>query len=264
MTMNILVPVKRVVDANVRVRVSTNGAIDTTGLKMSLNPFDECAVEKALQLKEAGYASQVTVVSCGLSAAQDVLRTTLAMGADDAVLIDLGTAGQTNPALDSLAVARLLRAFMDSEDYGLVLCGKQAIDDDIGGVAAMLAALLGWPQALNASTLDAEPDGWRVTCGDDTGTAIWKLRGASVVSADLRLAEPRRVTLPNIVKARQKPLKIFDALSLGVNLTPHTRIVELAEPAVRQPGVKVAHTAALLAALGAERLFDVALTGAPA
>ena len=262
MTMNILVPVKRVVDANVRVRVSSNGAINTTGLKMSLNPFDECAVEKALQLKAAELASRVTVVSCGDSAAQDVLRTTLAMGADDAVLIDLGKAGQTSPPLDSLTVARLLHAFMGGEDYGLVLCGKQAIDDDIGGVAAMLAALLGWPQALNAGGLDTEPDGWRVTCADDTGTAIWKLRGPSVVSADLRLAEPRRVTLPNIVKARQKLLKTVDASSLGVDLTPHTHIVELAEPAARQPGIKVANIAALLAALGTERLFDLPRPGA--
>ena len=125
----------------------------------------------------------------------------------------------------------------------------------------MLAGLLGWPQALNASKLEAVPKGWRVTCGDDLGTTTWQLRGSSVVSADLRLAEPRRVTLPNIVKARQKPLQTIDAASLGVSLAPHTRIVELAEPAVRQPGVKVADTAALLAALGTERLFELSRAG---
>jgi electron transfer flavoprotein beta subunit len=261
MTIKILVPVKRVVDANVHVRVSANGVIDTTGLKMSLNPFDECAIEKALRLKEAGVASQVSVVTCGQAASQDVLRTALAMGADDAVLIDTGNATAT---LDSLAVARLLRAFMTDDTYGLVLCGKQAIDDDIGGVAAMLAALLGWPQALNASSIEHDPDGWRVTCGDDAGTATWRLLGAGVVSADLRLADPRRVTLPNIVKAKQKPLRTIDATTLGVALEPATRVVRLAEPAMRQPGIKVADTAALLSALGTERLFQSHGTGAPA
>jgi len=261
MTIKILVPVKRVVDANVHVRVSASGAVDTTGLKMSLNPFDECALEKALRLKEAGVASHVSVVTCGQAPSQDVLRTALAMGADDAVLIDTGSATAT---LDSLAVARLLRAFMASDDYGLVLCGKQAIDDDTGGVAAMLAALLGWPQALNASGVEVEPDGWRVTCGDDAGTATWRLSGASVVSADLRLADPRRVTLPNIVKARQKPLRTLDAATLGVRLEPATRVLQLAEPAARQPGIKVADTTALLAALGPERLFQNHATGARA
>lgn len=261
MTIKILVPVKRVVDANVRVRVSANGVIDTTGLKMSLNPFDECAIEKALRLKEAGVASQVSVVTCGQAASQDVLRTALAMGADDAVLIDTGHATAT---LDSLAVARLLRAFMADDAYGLVLCGKQAIDDDIGGVAAMLAALLGWPQALNASSVEPDPSGWRVTCGDDAGTATWRLQGPSVVSADLRLAEPRRVKLPNIVRAKQKPLRTIDAATLGVALEPATRVVRLAEPATRQAGIKVADTAALLSALGTERLFQSQGTGASA
>jgi electron transfer flavoprotein beta subunit len=185
MTMKILVPVKRVVDANVRVRIGSAGTVDTAGLKMSLNPFDECAVEQALCLREAGVASSVTVLTCGLPVCQDVLRTALAMGADDAVLIDTASASP-----DSLGVARLLHAFIatDADAYGLVLCGKQAIDDDIGGVAAMLAALLGWPQALNASAIEAAGSGWRVTCGDDTGTATWRLDGPAVVSADLRLA----------------------------------------------------------------------------
>ncbi|TDN57773.1 electron transfer flavoprotein beta subunit [Paraburkholderia sp. BL10I2N1] len=253
MTINILVPVKRVVDANVRVRVNANGAIDTAGLKMSLNPFDECAVEKALQLKESGVASRVTVVTCGLATSQDVLRTALAMGADDAILIDTGAATAT---LDSLAVARLLCAHLATHEYGLVLCGKQAIDDDIGGVAAMLAALLGWPQALNASALSADGARWQVTCGDDAGTSIWQLDGPAVVSADLRLAEPRRVTLPSIVKAKQKPLTTIDAGSFGVDLAPRTRIVDLTDPPTRQAGVKVPDTAALIAALAQQRLFD--------
>ncbi len=253
MNIRILVPVKRVVDANVRVRVSASGVIDTAGLKMSLNPFDECAVEKALQLREAGVATRVTVLTCGHATSQDVLRTALAMGADDAVLIDTGAASAT---LDSLAVARLLRAYMAAGDFGLVLCGKQAIDSDIGGVAAMLAALLDWPQALNASALSARSGHWQVTCGDDGGTSTWELDGPGVISADLRLAEPRRVTLPSIVKAKQKPLVMLDGASLGVDLTPRTTIVELRDPPVREAGIKVANTAALLDALAAHHPFD--------
>jgi electron transfer flavoprotein beta subunit len=253
MTLRILVPVKRVVDANVRVRVNASGAIDTTGLKMSLNPFDECALEKALQLREAGVASQVTVLTCGQPASQDVLRTGLAMGADDAILIDTGAATAT---LDSLAVARLLHATIATESVGLVLCGKQAIDDDTGGVAAMLAALLGWPQALNASAIEPLADGWRVACGDDTGMSTWKLSSASVISADLRLAEPRRVTLPSIVKAKQKPLRTIDAATLGTRLAPVSRIVALAEPPARQAGIQLADTAALLATIASANLFQ--------
>jgi electron transfer flavoprotein beta subunit len=253
MTMKILVPVKRVVDANVRVRIGSAGIVDTTGLKMSLNPFDECAVEQALRLREAGVASSVTVLTCGLPVCQDVLRTALAMGADDAVLIDTA-----NASPDSLGIARLLHAFIstDADACGLVLCGKQAIDDDIGGVAAMLAALLGWPQALNASAIEAAGRGWLVTCGDDAGTATWRLDGPAVVSADLRLADPRRVTLPSIVKAKQKPLRTLDAATYSFSLEAQTRIVEMAEPAVRQPGIKVADTAALLGAIGSLRLFQ--------
>jgi electron transfer flavoprotein beta subunit len=255
MSINILVPVKRVVDPNVRVRVSAGGIIDTNGLKMSLNPFDECALEKALQLKEAGHAAQVTVITCGQTNSQDVLRTALAMGADKAVLLDTGAATAT---LDSLAVARLLRAYMSAhgDACGLVLCGKQAIDGDTGGVAAMLAGLLDWPQALDASAIEVHDAGWRVTCGDAAGTATWQLDGAAVVSADLRLAEPRRVTLPSIVKAKQKPLTTLDATTLGVDLAPQSRIVELRDPPARQAGVTVADTAALLEALAAHRVFD--------
>jgi electron transfer flavoprotein beta subunit len=252
MTTRILVPVKRVVDANVRVRVGSSGGIDTTGLKISINPFDECAVEKALRMKEAGEAMQVTVITCGQAVSQDVLRTALAMGADDAVLIDVGAASAT---LDPLAVAKLLRAFVENNDYGFVLCGKQAIDDDTGGVAAMLAALLGWSQALNASQIDADGDGWKVTCGDDTGTATWKLNGPSVVSADLRLADPRRVTLPSIVKAKQKPLKVIDGSAFGADLTPKFKVLSMAEPAMRKSGTKVATTAELVSAIGRQRLF---------
>ena len=259
MTMKILVPVKRVVDANVRVRIGSAGGVDTAGLKMSLNPFDECAVEQALRLREAGVASSVTVLTCGRPVCQDVLRTALAMGADNAVLIDTA-----NASPDSLGIARLLHAFItadtdtdtDTDAYGLVLCGKQAIDDDIGGVAAMLAALLGWPQALNASAMEAAARGWLVTCGDDAGTATWRLDGPAVVSADLRLAEPRRVTLPSIVKAKQKPLRTVDASTFNVPLGTQIRIVDMAEPPVRQPGIKVADTTALLGAIGSGRLFQ--------
>lgn len=252
MAIKILVPVKRVVDPNVRVRVNSSGSIDTAGLKMSLNPFDECALEKALQLREAGVADQVTVLTCGLATSADVLRTALAMGANDAVLIDTGEATST---LDSLGVARLLCAHMSTHDYGLVLCGKQAIDDDIGGVAAMLACLLDWPQALDASALDTLADGWRVSCGDDSGSATWELNGPAVISADLRLAEPRRVTLPNIVKAKQKPLVSVDFRTLGVEISPLTHIDSLDEPPVRQPGVKVSSTAALIEILAAHHVF---------
>ncbi|WP_120298086.1 electron transfer flavoprotein subunit beta/FixA family protein [Paraburkholderia sp. BL23I1N1] len=257
--MNILVPVTRVVDANVRVRVAANGSIDTTGLKMSLNPFDECALEKALQLREAGAASKVTVITCGTQTSQDVLRTALAMGADDAMLIDTSAATST---LDSLAVARLLNAHMASRAYGLVLCGKQAIDGDIGGVAAMLAALLDWPQALNSCALSVDSTGWSVTCGDDAGTTTWLLEGPAVVSADLRLADPRRVTLPSIVKAKQKPLAIVDAATLAVDLTPRSQIVRLSDPPVRQAGIKFADSAALISALTERCVFDQA--GVPA
>ncbi|NIF78741.1 electron transfer flavoprotein subunit beta/FixA family protein [Paraburkholderia sp. Cy-641] len=252
MAIRILVPVKRVVDPNVRVRVNASGAVDTTGLKMSLNPFDECALEKALQLREAGVATHVTVLTCGLATSQDVLRTALAMGANDAVLIDTAEA---TPALDSLGVARLLHAYLATHDYGLVLCGKQAIDDDIGGVAAMLAGLLDWPQGLDASALDATAEGWRVTCGDDSGTATWELGGPCVVSADLRLAEPRRVTLPNIVKAKQKPLEILGYRTLGVEPAPLARIDALSEPPARKAGIQVPTTAALIDALAARNVF---------
>lgn len=250
MTKRILVPVKRVVDPNVRVRVSSSGTVETTGLKMSLNPFDECALERALQLKEAGVAARVTVVTCGRKVAQDVLRTALAMGADDAVLIDTDAV-----APDSLAVARLLHAWLARNPCDLVLCGKQSIDDDIGGVAAMLAGLLDWPQALDASGLEADADGWLVTCGDDAGTAVWKLDGHGVVSADLRLADPRHVTLPNIMKAKQKPLATLAADTLGIALAPQLDVVRLSDPPARQAGVKVADTAALMQALADRTVF---------
>ena len=253
MSIRILVPVKRVVDPNVRVRVSATGAIDTTGLKMSLNPFDECALEKALQLRESGVASHVTVLTCGLPAHQDVLRTALAMGADDAVLIDTGPA---TPALDSFAIARLVAAHMKDADYGLVLCGKQAIDGDVGGVAAMLAALLGWPQALNAGALDVMDGGWRVSCGEDAGIANWQIDGPAVISADLRLAEPRRVTLPSIVKAKQKPLVTHEAAALGVALAAQSRVVALSDPPGRAPGIQVTRVDALLQTLAGQRVFE--------
>ena len=254
MPIKILVPVKRVVDPNVRVRVSAAGSIDTTGLKMSLNPFDECAVEKALLLKEAGHATHVTVLTCGQANCQDVLRTALAMGADDAVLLDTGAATTT---LDSLAVARLLHVYVTTHtEYGLVLCGKQAIDDDTGGVAAMLAGLLDWPQALDASAIDADDSSWSVNCADDKGTATWRLEGAAVISADLRLAEPRRVTLPSIIKAKQKPLKTIDAATFNVDLAPRSRTVALSDPPARLAGVKVRDTAALIDAIAAQRVFE--------
>ncbi|MBR8168057.1 electron transfer flavoprotein subunit beta/FixA family protein [Burkholderia cenocepacia] len=255
MPLKILVPVKRVVDPNVRVRVGSTGSIETTGLKMSINPFDECALEMALRLREAGHAAQVSVVTCGLPACQDVLRTSLAMGADDAILIDTADTGTAAASLDSLGVARLLHAYIATSPYDLVLCGKQAIDDDTGGVAPMLAGLLGWPQGLDATALAPEGDGWRVTCGDDSGTATWRLAGRAVVSADLRLAEPRRVTLPSIVKAKQKPLAVVSAGQFAVDLAPSSRAVQLDEPTVQRAGQRVADIDALIAALAAHNVF---------
>ncbi|TDV09183.1 electron transfer flavoprotein subunit beta/FixA family protein [Paraburkholderia caballeronis] len=250
MTKRILVPVKRVVDPNVRVRVNSSGAVETTGLKMSLNPFDECALERALRLKEAGVATRVTVLTCGKPVAQDVLRTALAMGADDAVLIDAGDA-----APDSLSIAQLLHAWLAGNACDLILCGKQAIDDDIGGVAAMLAGLLDWPQALNASALEADADGWLVTCGDDAGTAVWKLDGPAVISADLRLAEPRHVTLPNLMKAKQKPLATIAADTLGVAPESRFDVVRVSDPPARAAGIKVPDAAALIDALAGRNVF---------
>ena len=242
--MKILVPVKRVVDYNVKVRVKADGSgVDLANVKMSMNPFDEIAVEAAVRLKEAGQASEVIAVSCGTAACQETLRTALALGADRALLVE------TDVELQSLAVAKLLAAIAGREEPQLVILGKQAIDDDANQTGQMLAALLGWPQATFASALAIEADGARVTREIDGGLETLKVRLPAVVTTDLRLNEPRYATLPNIMKAKKKPLAVVTPAELGVDVTPRLTTLTVAEPAKRQGGVKVADVAELVAKL---------------
>ena len=240
--MKILVPVKRVVDYNVKVRVkSDQSGVELAGVKMAMNPFDEIAVEEALRLREAGKASEVIAVSCGTTASQETLRTALAMGADRAILV------QTDLELQPLAVAKLLQAVAGREQPQIVICGKQAIDDDANQTGQMLSALLGWAQATFASKLVVESaDSIQVTREVDGGLETLALKLPAVVTADLRLNEPRYATLPNIMKAKKKPLEILAAAELGVDITPRLRHVHHAEPAARKGGVKVADVAELV------------------
>ena len=240
--MKILVPVKRVVDYNVKVRVkSDNSGVELSGVKMSINPFDEIAVEEAVRLREAGKATEVIAVSCGVSASQETLRTALAMGADRAILVE------ADVELQPLAVARLLRAVAEREQPRMVICGKQAIDDDANQTGQMLAALLGWSQATFASRLLVDGDaGLRVTREVDGGLEMVEVKLPAVVSADLRLNEPRYASLPNIMKAKKKPLDIVTAAELGVDVTPRLRHTHYAEPPARKGGVKVADVSELV------------------
>lgn len=229
--MKILVPVKRVLDANVAVRVRPDGSgVELGNLKMSMNPFDENAVEEAVTLKEAGVAREIVAVSIGPAQAQDTLRSALAMGADSAILI------KTDAPVEPLAVAKLLKAITLRETPDLVIAGKQAIDDDSGQTAQMLAALLGWPQATFASAI-AIADGRAVVTREvDGGLETLSLPLPAVVSADLRLNTPRYASLPNVMKARKKPLEEIDAETLGVDLTPRLEIVSTAAPQPRKAG----------------------------
>ncbi|MFT3759181.1 electron transfer flavoprotein subunit beta/FixA family protein [Thauera sp.] len=239
--MKILVPVKRVVDYNVKVRVkSDNSGVELAGVKMSINPFDEIAVEEAVRLREAGTATEVVAVSCGTAAAQETLRGALAMGADRAILVE------TDAELQPLAVARLLKAVAEREQPTLVICGKQAIDDDANQTGQMLAGLLGWAQATFASKLVPDGGKTRVTREIDGGLETIELSLPAVVTADLRLNEPRYATLPNIMKAKKKPLDVLPAAGLGVDVAPRLRHVRHAEPAARKGGVKVADVAELV------------------
>jgi electron transfer flavoprotein beta subunit len=245
--MKVLVAVKRVVDHHVKVRVLVDGSdVDVASAKMSVNPFDEIAVEEAVRLREAGLASEVLVVSCGVAACQDTLRAALAMGADRAVRVE------TDVALQPLAVARLLHALCLREQPGLVICGKQAIDDDAAQTGQMLAALLGWPQATNASRVTLTGGRVEVECGIDGGTEVLSLSLPAVLTTDLRLNEPRYASLPGMMKAKKKPLDTVTPAQLGVDVTPGLRTVRVAEPPVRVPGVRVASVEQLLACLCGE------------
>ncbi|HEX7907622.1 MAG TPA: electron transfer flavoprotein subunit beta/FixA family protein [Paraburkholderia sp.] len=239
--MKVLVPVKRVVDANVRVRVKADGsAVDIANVKLSMNPFDEISVEEAVRLKEAGSASEVVAVSCGVPACQETLRTALATGADRAVLVE------TEAELQPLAVAKLLKALVDKEQPQLVLLGKQAIDDDSNQVGQMLAALLGWPQATFASKVVVEAGKATVTREIDGGLETIEVDLPAVITVDLRLNTPRYATLPNIMKAKKKPLDTVTPDALGVDVAPRLTTLKLAEPAKRQAGIRVADAAELV------------------
>jgi len=242
--MKVLVPVKRVVDYNVKVRVKSDGSgIELANVKMSMNPFDEIAVEEAMRLKEAGSATEVIAVSCGVTQCQETLRTAMAIGADRAVLVD------TDVELQPLAVAKLLKALADKEAPQLIILGKQAIDDDCNQTGQMLAALLGWPQATFASKV-AIVDGKAVVTREvDGGLETVSLTLPAIITTDLRLNEPRYVTLPNIMKAKKKPLEILTPEALGVDVAPRLKTVKVVEPAKRSAGVMVPDVATLVAKL---------------
>ena len=242
--MKILVPVKRVVDYNVKIRVKPDGSgVELANVKMSMNPFDEIAVEEALRLREAGKATEVVVVSVGPQQAQETIRTALAMGADRGILI------KTDAAVEPLAVAKLLKATGDKEQPGLVIAGKQAIDDDTNATGQMLAALLGWPQGTFASKVGVDGGKISVTREVDGGLQTVALSLPAVVTTDLRLNEPRYASLPNIMKAKKKPLDEVAADSLGVDLAPRLSVLKTAEPPTRKAGVKVSSVQELVGKL---------------
>jgi electron transfer flavoprotein beta subunit len=246
--MKILVPVKRVIDYNVKARVKADGSgVDLANVKMSMNPFDEIAVEEAIRIKEKGLADEIVAVSIGVRQAQETLRTALAMGADRAILI-IATEN-VNEDVEPLAVAKLLKAVVDAEAPGLVIAGKQAIDNDMNATGQMLAALLGWPQATFASEVKVEGDAAEVTREVDGGLQTIRVTLPAIVTADLRLNEPRYASLPNIMKAKKKPLEEKTPADYGVDVSPRLTVVRTVEPATRKAGVKVASVDALLDAL---------------
>ena len=233
--MKVLVPVKRVIDYNVKARVKPDGSgVDLANVKMSMNPFDEIAVEEALRLKEKGQASEIVAVSIGPAAASETIRTALAMGADRGILI------KQEGTIEPLTVAKLLKAVVGAEQPGLVILGKQAIDDDSNQTGQMLAALLGWPQGTFASKLVIESDHVLVTREVDGGLQTLKLKMPAIVTTDLRLNEPRYASLPNIMKAKKKPIDEKSPADYGVDVTPRLKIVKTNEPVGRKGGVKVA------------------------
>ena len=244
--MKIVVPVKRVVDYNVKIRVKADGTgVDLANVKMSMNPFDEIAVEEAIRLKEKGEASEIVVVSIGPKQAQETLRTALAMGADRAILVVTDTDADIEP----LAVAKLLKAVVEAEQADLVIAGKQAIDNDMNATGQMLAALLGWSQATYASKIELGEGRLSVTREVDGGLQVIETALPAIVTADLRLNEPRYASLPNIMKAKKKPLEERSAADLGVDIRPRLKIVETREPQSRQAGVKVASVDELMTKL---------------
>ena len=239
--MKILVPVKRVVDYNVKVRVKSDGSgVDIANVKMSMNPFDEIAVEEAVRLKEKGVATEVIAVSCGVTQCQETLRTAMAIGADRALLVE------TSAELQPLAVAKLLKAIALQEQPGLVLLGKQAIDDDSNQTGQMLGALLGWGQGTFASKVEVSGDKVSVTREVDGGGETLSLSLPAVITTDLRLNEPRYVTLPNIMKAKKKTLENLKPEALGVDVSPRLSTLKVVEPGKRKAGVKVADVKALV------------------
>ncbi len=245
--MKILVPVKRVVDFNVKVRVKSDGSgVETQGIKMSMNPFDEIAIEEAIRLREKGIATEIVAVSLGVAQCAETIRTALAMGADRGILVE------TDAALEPLAVAKLLRAIVQREQPRLVILGKQAIDDDMNATGQMLAALLGWPQGTFASRLAIEGDTLNVTREVDGGLETVALTLPAIVTTDLRLNEPRYASLPNIMKARKKPIETLKPADLGVDPAPRLVVVSVAEPPKRKAGARVASVAELVAKLKTE------------
>ena len=247
--MKVLVPVKRVVDFNVKIRVKPDGAgVELANVKMSMNPFDEIAVEEAIRLKEKGVASEIVAVSIGPSKAQETIRTALAMGADRGILIETDEGVTVEP----LAVAKLLKAVVQEEQPSLVILGKQAIDDDCNQTGQMLAALLGWPQATFASKLVIEDGDARVTREVDGGLETLKLKLPAVVTTDLRLNEPRYASLPNIMKAKKKPLDVKKVADFGVDIAPRLKVLKTSEPPARKAGVKVSSVAELVEKLRTE------------
>ena len=239
--MKVLVPVKRVVDYNVKVRVKSDGTgMDIANVKMSMNPFDEIAVEEAVRLKEKGVVTEIIAVSCGDAKCQETLRTAMAIGADRAILV------QTDAELQPLAVAKLLKALVDKEQPGLIILGKQAIDDDANQTGQMLAALADLPQGTYASKVEVAGDKVNVTREVDGGSETVSLSMPAVVTTDLRLNEPRYVTLPNIMKAKKKPLESVKPADLGVDVAPRLKTLKVSEPAKRGAGVKVPDVATLV------------------
>ncbi|MBT3070962.1 electron transfer flavoprotein subunit beta/FixA family protein [Rhodomicrobium sp. Az07] len=245
--MKIIVPVKRVVDYNVKIRVKPDGSgVDTINVKMSMNPFDEIAVEEAIRLKEAGHAEEVIAVSIGPAKAQETLRTALAMGADRAILY------KTDLPVEPLAVAKILKSAVEKEKPGLVILGKQAIDDDSNQTGQMLAALLNWPQATFAFKVTPQGETVEVVREVDGGLQTLALRLPAIVTVDLRINQPRYASLPNIMKAKKKPLEEIDAASLGIDIEPKVKVLKTAEPPTRKAGVKLKTAAELVDKLRTE------------
>lgn len=245
--MKIVVPVKRVVDYNVKIRVKADGSgVELANVKMSMNPFDEIAVEEAIRLKEAGKVDEIIAVSVGPQQAQETIRTALAMGADRGILV------KTDDMVEPLAVAKILKGIVEAEQPGFVICGKQAIDDDSNQTGQMLAALLGWSQATFANSLEIKGDTAEVTREIDGGLQTIEVKMPTVLTTDLRLNEPRYASLPNIMKAKKKPLEVKPVAGLGLDIAPRLQVVSVSEPAARKGGVKVESVGELVMKLRTE------------